>query len=334
MINATLTISVPLDSAGSLAQSGARGGAAAPPLGGAQGGGGADALVDMLAEALMQALFQKKGDGATFNNPGNNPLMEMIAKFMDQNGSNYGGPHDATGSVRNWQDEVSEDNYLDKQELAEFSRGLKDALSSVLGGLGGLAGGLMGGAVGGVGGSMLGSALGQELGNGVGGAMSGLGNQNGGLGVGPGFGGGAMGNMSPMGQSGFVTGGNFASHVGKTAVDSIDFKESGFRFDELHLNGGQRFSIDKEDKDMAKEIAKFMDQNPENYGPAPKNGGWAGRIESGKDFNQDEMNRFKQAMNDVKGVMDGQSTGNQQTDMDAMLLSNSIINQAMHKIAA
>ncbi len=39
MINATLTINVPLDSAGGMAQTGARGEVAAPRLGGAQVGG-------------------------------------------------------------------------------------------------------------------------------------------------------------------------------------------------------------------------------------------------------------------------------------------------------
>ncbi|QHC49835.1 hypothetical protein EKK97_09785 [Billgrantia tianxiuensis] len=281
MVNATLTISLPLENTGGLAQIGGDGGGAVTQPRGGQGGGGIGDLVDLLADALMQALFQKTGDGATFDDSGSNPLMEMVAKFMDQNPSRYGGPHDATGNVNSWQDELKEDNYFNKEELADFGQGLRDALTSVLegsllqmlggvlssignaiSGLGGMGGGMAGGAMGGIGGGMVGGALGDALGSGVGGAVGSLGNQ-----IGAGFGGGMPRDLSPMGQAGFMTGGSFVSHIGKTAVDSIGIEQTGFRFSEMDINGGQRFSIGAGDKEMAKEIGKYMDQNPKNMGP-------------------------------------------------------------------
>lgn len=397
MINATLTISIPLDNAGGLLQSGANKGAAAPQSG-TQNGGGTNALVDMLAEALMQALFQKKGDGATFNNPGNNPLMDLIAKFMDQNQSKYGSPQNATGNVRNWMDEMREDNYLDKNELQDFSKGLKDTLSSVLGGglqqvlggvgglvsgvgnaisgLGGMAGSLAGGALGGLGGSMIGGAVGDALGSAIGGTVSGLGSQIGGLGnslggglggglggaggfggtsgfggtggfggagfgsaspLDTGFGGSTLGNMSPAMQSGAATAGSFASYAGKTALDSIS----------THNDSPTRFFVNKEDREMAKDIGRFMDQNPEIFGKPEyqkdnwdkaktDDKSWATALSSPDDdgMSKGSMDKFKQAISMLKDTMDGKSTGNQQTDMDAMLLANSLVNQAMHKVAA
>ncbi|WP_116453718.1 hypothetical protein [Pokkaliibacter plantistimulans] len=375
MINATLTISIPLDNSGGLLQGDTNKGAA-PSQQGSQGGS-TNPLADMLADALTQALFQKQGDGATFNNPGNNPLMDMIAKFMDQNKSNYSGPDDATGNVRNWQDEMSEDNYLDKNELQEFTKGLKDALSSVLGGglqqmlggaggmvsdvgntisgLGGMAGSVAGGALGGLGGSMIGGALGDALGSAIGGSISGLGSQIGGLGGGfgggfggagfgsaspqsTGFGGGStLGNMSPAMQSGVATAGSFASYAGKTALDSIG----------THNDSDTRYFVNKEDREMAKDIGRFMDQNPEIFGKPEyqkdnwdkaktDDKSWADALSNPDDdgMSKESMDKFKQAISMLKDTMDGKSTGNQQTDMDAMLLANSLVNQAMHKVAA
>ncbi|WP_219703113.1 harpin HrpZ family protein [Marinomonas lutimaris] len=383
MIEAKLTISIPLNqSGGFMAGQGVGGGSNKgiadfnKPTGNNSPNQGADALVGMLADLLIDSLLQKKGDGATFNNAGNNPMMDMIAKFMDQNASKYNGPHDATGNVRNWQDEMSEDNYLSGSELKDFTSGLKDALSTAItgglqqilggiggsmGGLGGLAGGMAGSVLGSVGGplgsavgGMVGDTLGGALGGMAGGAMGGLGNAIGGLGGsgfggvggfgGAGFGSSSIGNsgiggglglgdMSPASRNGFSMGGDFVSHLGKTAVDSIDIKESGFRSSEKNSShGGERFSFSKEDKDMAKDIGKFMDQHTDKFGEQPR-GGWASRIERGKDFNSEEIGRFKQAMEAVKGVMEGKSTGDQQIDMDAMMLSNAIVNEAMHKVS-
>jgi hypothetical protein len=350
MINATLTITLPL---GSLDTSGGMGGlnqfGGQNPTGqdrsiGSTGSG--NGLVDLLADTLIKGLFKKKWDGATFDQ--NDPLMKLIADFMDKKGSDYARPDDATGSVRNWNDELSEDNYLDKSELAEFTKGLKDALSSILGGglsqvlgtagslisgLGTIAGGLAGGALGGPVGGMVGSSLGGAVGNTVGGTVSGLGNQLGGSngfgragfgGVLPnntGSGGFNLQDMSPMTQLGFSMGGDFASHVGKTAVDGINIKEDD-----------GRYSFGDEDKDLAKEIGKYMDQHTEEFGKQPRLG-WARRIEEGRDFEAAEMDRFKQAMGTIKDFLDGKSSGDKDLDMDTMLVSNSIINEAMHKVA-
>lgn len=340
MINATLTVNTPSDNSGGLMSRGAGGAGGAGAGAGGRGpgdvqsqGGAMDAIVDMLGDTLIQMLFQKNSDGATFDNPGNNPLMDMISEYMDRN-PGYHSPDDATGNVRSWKDEMSEDNFLNKQELSDFTDGLKGFLTSLLSGdwsslggeLGSLAGGMAGTAMGGPAGGMVGSAVGGTAGSLMGGVVD---NRVGDFG-----GGGMQGGQSPMAQNGFSMGSSFASHVGKTAIDSIDIKQTGFRPSEMDLNGGERFSIDGADKDIARDVAKFMDQNPEKYGPAPKNGGWAGRIEQGKDFNQDEIDRFKQGMSDLKDVMDGKSTGDQQTDMDARLASNSIVSDSMYKLSA
>lgn len=352
MINATLTITVPLNNSSVGGAGGGwnqAGGNSSKGLNGSTGlpGNGMDELVDLLADTLAKSLFKKEGDGATFDS--SNPLMKMIADFMDKHGSDFSGPHDATGSVRNWKDELTEDNYLSKSELSDFKQGLKGALSTILGGglsevmgtagslisgLGALAGGIAGGMLGGPAGGMVGSSIGGALGNSVGGAVSGLGAQLGGqiggfgsagfgsAGAGNTGGGGfALRDMSPMAQSGYSMGGSFAGYVGKTAVDGINIKEDD-----------GRYSFSKEDKDLAKAIGKFMDQHTEEFGPQPR-GGWASRIERGKDFNSEEIGRFKDAMSAVKSVMGGKSTGDQQLDMDTMLLSNSIINEAMYKVS-
>lgn len=253
---------------------------------------------------------------------------------MDQHHPEIASPNDATGHVRNWNDELKEDNYLNKEELSEFSKGLKGFLSNLLNGvgslvssLGGLAGSLAGSAFGGPVGSMVGGAVGDAAGHIAGNVLSGLGNQIGGSsgfghrgfdfqGIGSqgfgscgfgsagagGFGGGmSPADLSPMGQAGFDLGNSFAAHVGKTAVDSIDIGKGplGLGLSDSKMDHFARYSFNDGDKDIAEAIGKYMDHHTDRYGEQPR-GGWANRIEKGKDFNFEEINRFKQAMSDVK----------------------------------
>ncbi len=309
MINAMMTFSFSGSSAlNSLGNNNAQGLSSA--LGGLGAGGG---MVDMLADVLTQALFEKKGDGATFNNSGDNPLMDMVAGFMDQHRSQYNGPDDAFGGVRNWKDEMSEDNYLDGNEFKEFKQGLKDALGSVLGGGLSQVMGTLGNAFGG--GGFGSTSFGGSGMSGFGSFSFGLSGSAGGQDM---F---AFGSMSLMGQSGFAMGGNFASHVGSTALDGIDIQKH---------HG--RFSFGAEDKDIAKDIGKFMDHHTEKFGEPPR-GGWANRIEKGKDFNSEEIGQFKDAVSALKGLMVGHSMGDFQIDMDGIMLSNSIMNDAMYKLS-
>jgi hypothetical protein len=348
MINATLTISVPLGQSGGLLQP-----RTAPKnpqtLSQSSGAQSTEQMVNALADALIQGMFKKKWDGGTFD--ASNPMMKMVADYMDQHHPEIGRPDDANGHVRNWNDELKEDNYLDKNELSEFTKGLKGFLSDLLNGvgslmssLGSMAGGLAGSAVGGPLGSMAGSAIGGAVGNAAGNVFSGLGNQFGGAGGfgGCGFGsagaGGFGGGMNPMdlssmGLAGFNMGNSFAMHVGKTAIDSIDINSDAPKGGNSDMEKFARYSFSDEDKGVAEAIGKYMDNHTDRYGEQPK-GGWANRIEKGKDFNFDEISHFKQAMSDVKGIMNGQSTGDSQLDSDAMMLSNAVVFEAMNKVAA
>ncbi|WCN08416.1 hypothetical protein [Marinomonas mediterranea] len=284
-----------------------------------------ESIVDLLSEILVKALFDKKGEGATFGegtkgSEGNNKLLELIAKFMDDNGDSYRGPHDATGNVRNWQDELKEDNYLSKDELSDFKSGLKDALMQLFSG-GGLGGNTSGA-----------SSAAQPAAQSFSPAMSGM------------TGGGAQA-MSPMQQQGFGMGGDLGKHMMKSSIDGLGVDQFLGKADRFSGNSSKpmdqvvnsmvagRFEFADEDKDTARTIGKMMDMNPEVFGKQPR-GGWASRIESGKDFEPAEMQRFQSAANMLKDSIDGKSTGDSELDMDLRLTAGALMNDAMNKVAA
>lgn len=109
--------------------------------GGAAGGagGGSDALSSLLgglAEQKLGSLLEPaKGDsgGATFN-PDDKALLQEVANFMDQHSDKFEKPHDASGNVKSWSDELNEkgkdgkaDNFLNSDETSKF----KDAIAMI-----------------------------------------------------------------------------------------------------------------------------------------------------------------------------------------------------------
>jgi hypothetical protein len=76
-----------------------------------------------------------KGDsgGATFN-PDDKALLQEVANFMDQHSDKFEKPHDASGNVKSWSDELNEkgkdgkaDNFLNSDETSKF----KDAIAMI-----------------------------------------------------------------------------------------------------------------------------------------------------------------------------------------------------------
>ncbi|TDO96328.1 hypothetical protein [Marinomonas balearica] len=275
-----------------------------------------DSIVELMTDMLVKALFEKEGDGATFGqgtkkSDDNSNFLEQIAKFMDQNSSSYSGPHDATGDVRNWQDELKEDNYLDKNELSDFKSGLKDALMQLM------SGGSMGNSTG----ASTSSPLSSQSFSPTNGSI-GSGSQS----------------MSPMQQQGFGMGGDFGKHMLTSSIDGLGVDK--FVSDDTKMRsatdgavGAGRFEFSDEDKDTARTIGKMMDMNPEVFGKAPR-GGWVSRIENGKDFNEKEMGRFQAATDMLKDSIAGKSTGDSELDMDLRLTTGALMNDAMNKVAA
>ena len=174
-------------------------------------GGGAQDMVGALADTLMKGLFgdankngiSKINDWDKGSKTADNPLLQMLAEFMDASSGAYGSPHDATGGVRNWKDELSENDTLSAGERDAFKQGLTDALTSMMDqslneaimGLGmGLLGGMMGGGQGGM--NPFGGGMGGM--NPFGGGMGGMNPFGGGMGGMDPFGGG-MGGMDPFG---------------------------------------------------------------------------------------------------------------------------------------
>ncbi len=99
-------------------------------------GAGSSEVVDTMTDRIMNGMFKdgkfqppsgtKEGGGDQFSD---DKLAEGVAKFMDNNPDKYGSPDDSTGRVRNWNQELAEDNGMNKDEMAAFQKGLKDYLA-------------------------------------------------------------------------------------------------------------------------------------------------------------------------------------------------------------
>ncbi len=144
--------------------------------GGAGGAGGGqqpdllERVLSGLAKSSLDDLLGKQGEGTTFDKK-DIPLLTEIAKFMDDPKNGIKPPDSGT-----WANELHEDNYLNKEETADFRAAL-DQIGGALsqkasgqpsgmpGGLGmpGNAGQNMLGGEGGLGGSGTGSAAGNPL---------------------------------------------------------------------------------------------------------------------------------------------------------------------------
>ncbi|MEJ2442525.1 MAG: hypothetical protein P8Y42_03565 [Exilibacterium sp.] len=138
---------------GSLGQSGMIGGnmgSANAGLGqtGQNQGAGNSELVDSMVDRIMGDMFDgnkfksESGDGSKSkgNQLSDDNLAQKVAEFMDKNPEKYGTPHDSTGRVRNWNQELAEDNIMSDDEKATFKQALTDYLKSKLGGGNGIGG--------------------------------------------------------------------------------------------------------------------------------------------------------------------------------------------------
>ncbi|MGN7738569.1 DNA-binding protein [Pseudomonas sp. 22526] len=217
-----------------------------------------DSIARQIASLLSEALFEKTGSGANIRDT-NNPLLGMIADHMDKNPNQFGKPHDANGKVRNWRDELGEDNYLNNDEKEAFTKGLESLLEEFLG----------------TGPQGVGSVNGS--------------NNNGWNGTG-----------NSSGTQELLS--SLLGNLGEEKLDKL-LKPSG---------SGMSFSND--DKDVLKEVARFMDMHPEEFGkPDDANGkvlSWRDELGEDNYLDSDESKQFQKAIDMIKGEVKGSAQGN------------------------
>ncbi|MDI2591024.1 harpin HrpZ family protein [Pseudomonas sp. N3-W] len=232
--------------------------------------GGSDNTSGQIASLLGEALFEKNGSGANIRDA-KNPLLGMIADYMDKNPDKFGKPDDATGKVRSWRDELSEDNYLNSDEKQSFTKGLEGLIKDILGG-------------------------GAQGGNGVGGNNGGGWNKPTGGTGGTGGSGGVQDLLSSL-----------LGNLGEEKLDNL-LKPTGNPVRDAR--GEMEFSND--DKDVLKEVARFMDMHPEEFGkPDGKSKDWMGELSEGDQFmSRGESKQFQKAIDMIKGEVKGSAQGN------------------------
>lgn len=318
--------------------------------------GGGQNPISALTDTLMKGLFgepdkngiSKINDWDKSGKTSENPLLQMLAEFMDSASGAYGTPH---GQAGNWKDELSENDTVNKQEFDAFKQGLTDALTSMLdqslnnaimnlgmGMLGGLMGGMggMGGGMNPLGGMGGGSPFGGMGGMGGGSPFGGMGGMNPFAGGMAGLGGALLGGgMGGMAQTGMGFGLGMGNHIGMNSLNEIG----------THKDGDNRHFVNEEDRGTAREIGKFMDQHPEIFGKPEyqKDGGsvktddksWAEALSNPDDdgMTGDSMNKFLDAKNIVKDVMLGDISRTSGTAMagDAMLAGSNVIMEGLSK---
>ncbi|AZC83988.1 DNA-binding protein [Pseudomonas chlororaphis] len=221
-----------------------------------------DDITGQIAKLLSQVLFEKSGSGANIRDP-KNPLLGMIADHMDNHPCQFGKPDDANGNVRNWRDELSEDNYLNSAETEAFTKGMESLLKSFLGGD---------------------TQTGGHVGNG----------SHGGLNP-PASGSGNSGGIQEL----------LSSLLGKLGEEKLD---------NLLKPSGSGMSFSNDDKDVLKEVARFMDMHPEEFGkPDDANGkvrGWRDELGEDNYLDSDESKQFQKAIDMIKGEVKGSAQGN------------------------
>ena len=226
-----------------------------------------DSIAGQIAKLLSEALFEKSGSGANIRDT-NNPLLGMIADHMDKNPCQFGKPDDANGKIRNWRDELGEDNYLNSAETEAFTKGLESLIKSILGGD-------------------------TQAGGNVGDGSHGGWNPSAG---GTGNNGGIQELLSSL-----------LGNLGEEKLDNL-LKPTGNPIRDAR--GEIAFSND--DKDVLKEVARFMDMHPEEFGkPDGKSKDWMGELSEGDQFMScDESKQFQKAIDMIKGEVKGSAQGN------------------------
>ncbi|BAP46086.1 harpin HrpZ family protein [Pseudomonas sp. 21LCFQ02] len=261
-----------------------------------------------IASLLSDALLEKSGSGANIRNA-DNPLIGMVADHMDRNPEKYGKPHDANGRVDGWRDELSEDNYLDGREKAAFTKGLEGLISEFL------SGGSSGQSSIGQGTSGQG-AFGQgSLGQGGLGGSRGAASPS--AGCNQGWGGNSLAGAGGAGAGGGLQS-LLSSLLGSLGEEKLDNLLKPVASQPASIgalvkgNTNGMMSFNPEDKDVLKEISRFMDMHPEEFGkPDGKSKDWMGELSEG-DFvmSKAESQQYMKAIDMIKGEIKGSAEGN------------------------
>ncbi|MDO7925211.1 DNA-binding protein [Pseudomonas sp. KFB-139] len=239
-----------------------------------------------VASLLSDSLFEKSGSGANIRDT-DNPLLGMVADYMDRNPEEFGKPHDANGKVNGWRDELSEDKYLNSKEKDSFTKGLEGLINEFLSG----------------------GSTGQNVsgGSGFGTGNSGFNTGNTGTPPASNFGG------SPAASGGAASGGGLQEllaallgSLGEEKLDNLLTPNTA-----PNAKSGQ-MSFNFEDKDVLKEISRFMDMHPEEFGkPDGKSKDWMGELSEGDNvMSKAEGEQFQKAINMIKGEIKDSAQGN------------------------
>ncbi|GFM53272.1 DNA-binding protein [Pseudomonas capsici] len=239
-----------------------------------------------IASLLGDTMFEKSGSGANIRDT-DNPLLGMVADYMDRNPDQFGKPHDANGKVNGWRDELSEDKYLNSSEKESFTKGLEGLINEFLSG----------------------GSKGQNVSGG-----SGFGTGNSGFNAGnntaPRSSSGCGG--SPAASNGASGGGlqellaALLGSLGEEKLDNLLTPNTA-----PNAKSGQ-MSFNFEDKDVLKEISRFMDMHPEEFGkPDGKSKDWMGELSEGDNvMSKAESEQFQKAINMIKGEIKDSAQGN------------------------
>ncbi|WP_259645001.1 harpin HrpZ family protein [Pseudomonas cichorii] len=260
-----------------------------------------------IASLLGDSMFEKSGSGANIRDT-DNPLLGMVADYMDRNPDKFGKPHDANGKVNGWRDELSEDSYLNGSEKESFTKGLEGLINEFLSG----------------------GSKGQNVsgGSGFGGGTSGFGGGTPNFGTGNSSG---AHSSSGCGGSPAAAGGGAASGGGlqdllSSLLGSLGEEKLDNLLTPVSTGGGGgslgamlaasnkqgQMSFNFEDKDVLKEISRFMDMHPEEFGkPDGKSKDWMGELSEGDNvMSKPEAEQFQKAINMIKGEIKDSAQGN------------------------
>ncbi|MCV4282467.1 harpin HrpZ family protein [Pseudomonas capsici] len=247
-----------------------------------------------IASLLGESLFETSGSGANIRDT-ENPLLGMVADYMDRNPDQFGKPDDAANGrvVKGWRDELVEDNYLNKHEKESFTKGLEGLINEFLSG----------------------GSTGQNVsgGSGFGTGNSGFGTGNSGFNTANNTGArsssGCGGSAASNGASGGGLQELLAALLGSLGEEKLDNLLTPNTAP--NAKSGQ-MSFNFEDKDVLKEISRFMDMHPEEFGkPDGKSKDWMGELSEGDNvMSKAESEQFQKAINMIKGEIKDSAQGN------------------------
>ncbi|MCX8960673.1 type III secretion protein HrpN [Erwinia psidii] len=328
------------------------GGSLGSTLGGSTGsavgsglGSGLSSLDKALGLSPTTSTGSSYGNGSSLTSgsdstSGSSPIEQLMKMFAEIMQSMFGDQDGSQGSSTGSQPTQDEQN--------AYNKGVTDALTALMGG--GLSQSMGTSALGGGTGSGQGGGTGSGLGGGTGsglGGGTGLGSSS--LGAGNGLGGKSLQSLSGAAdfeQLGNAVGTGVGMKAGVQALNNIG----------THSDSSTRSFINKDDRAMAKEVGKFMDQYPETFGKPQyqKNEGsaaktdtksWAEALSKPDDdgMTPGSMDQFNKAKGIIKSAMEGDTgnsnlqargAGGSSLGFDAVLTGDTINNMALGKLSA